>query len=234
MKSRLSSLVSLLLAACAFCILLTDAHAEAVDNDLQTWEIVTLRVEMPHKLLLYGEVQPRVGLEGSPDNNGLDRIILRPAVGYQLTPNVSLWQGYAWTPSFNPDYNSEHRLFQQLLVENKVKKLSLTNRSRLEERFIDGAGGTSVRARHMARVAYPLGKSGKWSAVGYDEFFVNLNDTRSGPQSGFDQNRVFVGLNRTLNERLNVEAGYLVNYLNRDNAEDKLQHVILAWVNVKL
>src|SRR5690606_2349588 len=99
--------------------------------------------------------------------------------------------------------------------DNKIRKLSLTNRTRLEERFIEDTGGASIRGRHMLRGSYPVGKSQKWSLVAYDELFVNFNSVSNGPASGLDQNRAFAGINRKLNEHANVEAGYMMNYVNR-------------------
>jgi len=205
--------------------------ALALDNELQHWEMVTLRVDAPHKLRLYAEVQPRGGLNAE----GMDRVLIRPAVGYQVTPNVSVWQGYLWMPLFREESGDEHRLFQQVLVENEWQRLKLINRTRLEERMSDNAGGTSVRARHMARLVYALGKSKKWSLVGYNEFFWNLNDTRRGPQAGFDQNRIFAGVNRKLGKAMNAALGYLLNHVNRQSpTDDKLNHVIMLTVNLHL
>jgi hypothetical protein len=214
----------------------TPVKAKDVENDLQQWTVVTLKKDLPHHFKLYIEAQPRTG----QNITHIDRLLLRPALGYQLTPSVSLWQGYAWTPTFmnskhKPDFNSEQRIWQQVLVENHFKHLDMTNRTRLEERFIEGAGNTAVRARHMLRLAYPLGSSEKWSLVGYEEAFVNLNDTRIGPQAGFDQSRTFFGLNRKINRHLNAEAGYMANYVNRHNpTPDKLNHVLLVGLNVQL
>lgn len=205
------------------------AWADDVDNELQNWDMVTLRVDAPRRLSLYGEAQSRTGLQ---KGEGMDRLLLRGAVGYRVTPWLSVWQGYGWTPSFRPQFNNENRLFQQLLLENHIKKLAVVNRSRLEERFIENAGATAVRFRHMLRLAYPLDKAQKWSAVTYDEFFVNLNRTPSGPQGGFDQNRLFVGLNRKLNKQVNAEAGYMMNYVNRHGGTpDKVNHIILLALN---
>ncbi len=227
--------ISLLLVLISFLVIgfsPNNAFAEEVDQEFQNWDIVTLRVDVPHRLRFYAEVQPRIGLSNSePQYSGFERLLIRPAVGYQVTPNLSIWQGYAWAPGFRPEFINENRIFQQVLLENHIKKLSLTNRTRLEERFIERAGGTSVRARHMIRASYPILRSQKWSLVGYDEFFVNLNDTDFGLQAGFDQNRVFAGLNRKFNDYANAEIGYLINYVDRKNASDKINNILLVGLN---
>lgn len=208
------------------------AWADDADNELQNWDMVTLRVDAPHRLSIYAEGQARTGF-GLEKNEGMDRLLARGALGYRVTPWMSLWQGAVWTPSYRPQFHNENRLFQQLLLENRLKKLIVINRTRLEERFIENAGATSLRFRHMVRLAYPLDKAQKWSAVTFDEYFVNLNRTPSGPRGGFDQNRLFVGINRKLTEQVNAEAGYMLVCVNRHQGmPDKTNHVILLTLNV--
>lgn len=208
------------------------AYGEEFDQDFQNWDMVTLTAPLsPNKKVLgYLEFQPRVGsLQDDPE---VTTTLIRPAIGYQVNKHLSLWQGYGWTPTYQPDFRNEHRIFQQGILTHEIKKLKLTNRTRLEERFIENAGGTAVRARHQLRLSYPLGKSRKWSLVAYDELFVNLNTVDRGPRGGFDQNRVFAGLNRTLGKRANMEAGYLNNYLRRHQAPDRMNHVLLLTLNL--
>lgn len=205
-----------------------------IEADLQSWNQITFTTPLsPNKKVLgYMEVQPRVSLLG-PDKPGpVAVLIVRPAVGYQLTQSLSVWQGYAWVPSFEDGMVNENRLWQQVLWNSKIKNLDVINRTRLEQRFIDGAGGTSVRARHMLRGVYPLGKSKKWSAVAYDELFINLNSTPAGPEGGFDQNRTFVGINRKLNEYVNMEAGYMANLIDFRGLV-RLNHIILFTLNFR-
>jgi hypothetical protein len=206
-----------------------------IDADLQSWSMVTLTTPLSpnRKVQGYFEVQPRVSLLGEHRPGPVAVLLVRPAIGYQLTKNFSVWQGYAWVPTFHPQMTEESRIFQQLLLHNRIKKLSLTNRVRLEERFIQGAGGTSVRGRHMLRGSIPIADSEKWSWVAYNELFINLNSTPQGPLAGFDQNRTFVGINRKLNRHTNMEAGYMANYVNYRDV-DRFNHIILLTLNLNL
>lgn len=236
MNNRLLGLLISLLFLC----LAGSVYAESVD-DLEQWTIVTLDAHVTPKIRLYAEAQPRIG-----DNlTHMDRLLLRGSAGYQVTKNFSLWQGYGWTPSFENLYvdenrftgkfNNENRIFQQALFENQWKKLKIVNRTRLEERFIENAGETAVRARHMLRLAHPIPKTKKWSLVVYDELFVNLNDTPRGPQAGFDQNRLFVGVNQKLSEYASAEIGYMNNPVNVFNhSTNRMNHIIMAGINFKL
>jgi hypothetical protein len=120
-------------------------------------------------------------------------------------------------------------------VESNPKKFKLTNRTRLEERWIKGTHGTSVRLRDMVRAAYPIGKSERWSMVGYNELFVNLNSVDNGPSSGIDQNRAFIGINHKWNQHVNAEAGYLNQWLiKKDPVADHMNHVIMLTLNFNL
>lgn len=200
--------------------------AQETENDLQSWSMVTLTTPIGHsKWKAYGEIQPRIG----NDIGHMERLLIRPAIGYQVTPHWSLWQGYGWTPLLNPGFRDEHRLFQQSLLEHQVGQWKIINRTRLEERFIERAGDTAIRARHMLRVTHPIGESKKYYWVGLDEAFVNLNDTNAGPKAGFDQNRLFTGVGRNLSKHAKLEGGYMFNYVNRpDPAADRINHVVLV------
>jgi hypothetical protein len=218
-------------------LMLSPVQADSgATEDLQSWNMVTLRAGLGQskKAQIYLEAQPRVG---NLDSSGTKRddfstLILRPAVGYQMNQYVSVWQGYAWVPTFQPGSRIENRIFQQLLIENLVKNLKLVNRTRLEERWLEGTNKTAVRFRHMARAAYPLGKSKKWSLVAYDELFINLNSVEHGPNGGFDQNRVFAGVNRQFNKQINAEAGYMNNLVNRKSpTPNHINHIILLTLN---
>lgn len=58
-----------------------------------------LTVKLPSSFLAYMEVQPRFA---DLDEEGhIDQLILRPALGYQLTENLSILQDYAWIGNFN-------------------------------------------------------------------------------------------------------------------------------------
>jgi hypothetical protein len=100
--------------------------------------------------------------------------------------------------NYEPNYTQEHRLFQQFIYSNKFSTFQLISRSRLEERWIQNTSGTAMRARTMLRVNFPLPTYPALALVAYDEIFVHLNTIRQGPAAGFDQNRIFLGINHTL------------------------------------
>jgi hypothetical protein len=214
-----------LLAAAGAALALTAAPspAHALDHDAQLWTQFFAQGYLVPKLRWYAEAQPRFG----NDVSEVDRLLLRPALGYQLTPALSLWQGYAWVPVFQPNYTSEHRLFQQALVETKFGPLNFISRTRLEERFLENADGVSLRVREMVRGVVRFGDSPLGVAV-YDEIFFNLNQPGGAPRRGFDQNRVFIGPNYKFSNVVQAEIGYMNNYVNNAAPrEDRMNHNIM-------
>jgi len=200
------------LIACGVALHLTTVAAPvcADESDTQQWTVITVDKDLSKRWRGFFELQPRFGQNIST----AERIIVRAAAGYRINSKLSVWQGYGWTPQLEPEFNNEHRPFQQLLFEDTLGKTRLTSRTRLEERFIDGAGGTEFRLRSLVRLSHPISADHRWAAVGYDEVFWNLNSTDRGPVSGFDQNRLFLGVSRQVNPELRVETGYLWNHVN--------------------
>jgi hypothetical protein len=221
---RLTFLLLLLL------FLLPTGFARSKSNDLGQWDAISLELPVSDK------VKASLDLQGRLNQNitSKDQLFIRPSIGYQVTPHVSLWQGYTWAPKFNDGMRNENRVWQQVLFEHSYKDIAITNRIRLEERFIANVPGTSVRGRHLFRLSKPFGHHKKWYLLTSNEFFVNINSKMGGPQSGFDQNRSFIGLGRKLTRHVSVEAGYQLQYVNERDTPDNLNHIGLVNLKVKL
>ena len=197
----------------------------AVENDLGLWTPVYIKLPINDKIKTSLEINPRI----QKNVTHINQLLVRPSIGYQLTKNLSVWQGYGWVTFYIPRFVREERLWQQLLHEKEFSKFTLTNRFRLEERFIQDISGVPLRARYLLRGLYPLGKSKKWAFVTADELFVNLDSHFRGPQAGIDQNRFFVGLRRKISENVSLEGGYQMQYINSlSPIVDKLNHIILV------
>ena len=236
---------SLLLSAVSFAQAPT-TNQDTFRQDFRLWTPTFLTVKLPSSFLAYMEVNPRFA--DLDDGGHIDQLLLRPAIGYQLTENVSIWQGYAWVGNFNQPHTppqspffEENRIYQQLNYTSKFESIKLLSRFRLEERWIEHADGTALRFRFMLRGAYPLPIAPEWAAVAYDEVFVGLNTVGTaqgkGPEAGFDQNRFFVGINRTFGKHFNMDAGYqnqLINSRSLPNLANQMNHVILLNFYINL
>ena len=219
----------------AGCMLWESAFSIAgseLTQDFRLWAPAYVNFPISGMVKGYMEANPRF----SDDASQIDQLILRPALGYQLTPTLSLWQGYAWIANYEPGYTQEHRIFQQLIYSNKFSSFKLLSRTRLEERWIQKAIGTAVRARTMLRGDFPLPAYPAVALAAYDEIFVNLNTIRQGPEAGFDQNRFFLGVNYTISPIFNVDAGYQLQVINTalSGLANQANHILLLQFFINL
>ena len=148
-----------------------------------------------------------------------------------------MWQGYTVGRFYSEATGTgrnEGDLWQQVLLTHKLHKLDLLAWSILEERFIeDTVGHVGIRFRQQVRGQYPISADKQWSAVVYDEYFANLNSLPSINKAGYDQNRVFVGINKKITPHVNMEAGYMLNTVNRFNKADQFNHIIMVQLNYR-
>jgi len=226
--NRILSKVRLLPALFAFFLINCiwgEVAWSAITHDGQFWIPLYNRVTLSEKFRGWFEVNPRFG-----DNiSEIDQLLIRPALGYQFTPSLSIWQGYAWITNYQPRFRDEHRLYQQVSYRRSFSSFKVFSRTRLEERFLQDARGAAIRARQMLRADFPFDKDQIWGSVIYDELFVNLNTVGSGPEGGFDQNRFFVGIHRKVNAHLSFDFGYQNQTINTrgPNIADRMNHIIL-------
>ena len=211
-----------------------------IKDDTQAWQILTLRGHLTKRFMGYLDTQNfEVNLTNKPGNSFHQthegQLVIRPALGFQLTKTLSVWEGFGWAPSYQPQFRNEFQAWEQLLYERHFKHLNVTNRIRLEHRYIENAGnGAALRMREQLRLAVPLGKS-KWSLVASDEGFYNLNSMPTGPKHGFNQNWFFVGIGRRLTKTLNLDVGYLNNFVRSDRPiPNRMNHVFFVLIACNL
>ncbi|HEX7783450.1 MAG TPA: DUF2490 domain-containing protein [Sphingobium sp.] len=219
------------LGAASFIGLTTQAHAET-RHDEQVWLNLTAMGPISGKLVYFAELQPRFG-------DGASRTvtaIMRGAIGWKLSPKVTVYQGYAHVvqPVAGGRDVNEERSFQQVSWNiGKPWGGELLSRTRLEQRWRSDGSDMGWRLREMLRFEKPLkpGTQGP-SALVYSEAFVALNDTDWGARSGFDQIRNFVGLEIPVKSATTIEAGYLNQYINQTGNRSRMNHAaaISLWV----
>lgn len=209
--------------------MLFGSGALASRQDFQTWTNITANGS-------FGLLDPnlkdfRFWLEGQGrfgnDSTTLSQGMVRPGLGYSVSKTASVWLGYAFIPTMDPftanEFN-ENRIWQQFLWTPQTPLGPLTSRTRFEQRFTT-APDVAYRFRQMFRLAYPLGFASGFMLVGWEEYFVNINSTGTF-KSGFDQNRVFVGVGYNVDENIRTEIGYMNQYINKDATDDFISHVL--------
>ncbi len=164
---------------------------------------------------------------GSVD--GMNQSIVRPGLGRSLSERITLWGGYAWVHNALADGDEfdEHRLWQQLLWSDSNPRRTILLRSRFEQRLLDSGDDLGLRFRQFVRFQKQLPQYSGFSLVAWDEVFFHLNDTDWGARSGFDQNRIFIGLGwtPTRDGRWRTEVGYLNQTINRSSAANQVNHI---------
>ena len=183
--------------------------AAQTTHDEALWVNGTVMGPIQGPIVFFAEVQPRIG-DGV---SRLSQLLLRPAVGVQLSKHVTVYQGYAHVtdPVENGPDRRENRLFQQVTWNvGTVGRLEVQSRTRLEERWRNDGDGMSLRARQMMRFEFPLAPGSKrLAALGSIEGFVGLKSAEWGGITGFDQVRTFIGVEIPLAGTSTLEAGYL-------------------------
>ncbi|TAL59808.1 MAG: DUF2490 domain-containing protein [Legionella sp.] len=201
-------------------ILCSFKTTSATQHDVQSWFNVTAignfnqKDNTDSKIKFWLEGQERVGDEVSR----FTQTLLRPGIGYSFNTNLSLWVGYAWTYTGLPLTSTpfaENRIWEQLLWVKSYDSVTLTSRTRIEQRFLQNNPKTAYRARQLFKVGIPLNHSPKWSLVSSEEVFIHKNNFNGPNSKGFDQNRFFIGIGYEFTPNLITEIGYMNQYIQR-------------------
>ncbi len=213
-------------AAIGAAALLSLSAAQArTRQDEQLWVNLTAMGAIKDDLIYFAEVQPRF----RDGMSRTDQVILRGALGWKLSPKLSVYQGYGYIvlPVVGAPDTGEHRSFQQVSwTIGSIAGGGFSSRTRLEQRWRPGDGDAGWRLREMLRYVRPFNEEGKGSkALVYAEGFVALNDTNWGARGGFDQLRTFLGLEIPVGAKSTIEAGYLNHYVNTAGPNNRMNHV---------
>lgn len=214
-------------AAIAF---LVAVPAYAADQDTQIWGAVNASFDVSEKIVVTLEGQARF----TDDAGRLGQALLRPSVGYRLGKNTTASLGYAYvdTDPVGPARTQEHRLWQQMAfrIAGDGKGLTVTGRTRLEQRWFEGRGDMGWRLRQQVRATMPL--SGKTRAVLWSEPFLNLDDTSWGQRSGLDRWRNSAGVSIPVSKVVTIEPGY-INQWVVVRGTDRVHHIGNLTLNAR-
>lgn len=105
-------------------------------------------------------------------------------------------------------------------------------RTRVEQRFFDGADRMELRVRQLVRYTQPFGSDIK---LAVDGEYLGLAQTRErGGNRPRDQWRARAILSAKVSERLTLGGGYMAVYTPRDGGRrDRLNHVPEAYITLK-
>lgn len=206
------------------------APAHAADEDTQIWTALSASADLGTGAVITLEGQTRL-TDGA---NRLGQYLIRPSIGLKLDQTTTVSIGYAFvhTDPLGPSRSNEHRIWQQLAfrVAGDGKGVTLTGRSRLEQRWLEGAGDMGWRFRQQFRMTGPL--AGKVRAVVGTEVFISLDDTSWGQTKGLDRWRNSVGIAVPLNPAITVEPGYINQWVMR-RGPDRVHHIANVSLSAK-
>ena len=156
------------------------------------------------------------------------QLLFRTGLVKEVGKGLSIAGGYCYAMTYpygvfaSKSNFPEHRIWEQIQLRKKVKKLELVSRVRLEQRFVyqpilvnasyeSGPAVYSTRLRMMERLSYPIFaatiQEHVFYATGFDEIFYGF-----GTQIGIhhlDQNRAFIGVGYVVRTFGRIELGYL-------------------------
>lgn len=195
------------------------------EEDGRYWFSLYTQGKLPAENFYWSmDTHPRWRNEGQQ----FDQLILRPAVFYKFNAKASVWLGYDTVVNHPPSQSAhrENRLWQQYQYQfDPIAEMTLTSRTRLEQRRREDFEDVGHRLRQMVRATTPSAWHPQLSWVVFDELFVNLNQTEWGVRRGIDQNRLFVGINWKFSDLSNVDFGYLNHFVNTRTV-DRENHVL--------
>ena len=157
-------------------------------------------------------------------------LLLRPGIGVEVFPWLSLWAGYGWIPVFDDasgGVRHEHRIWQQVTLTHRSPEVGITlqSRTRFEQRFSEAGSDVGLRIRQFVRANWRPSRDVPIGIAFWDELFLGLTETDWGTPTGIDQNRVFLGPFLQMESWARLEAGYLFVYLDRGTT-DTYAHVL--------
>lgn len=151
--------------------------------------------------------------------------LLRFGIDRRLKGNAMVTAGYAWIESFPYGAQpiaatfTEHRIWQQLILDQRAGRFYFQHRYRLEQRFLENPLAPEgdpqyrfrQRARYRAFVAIPLNRRTMEDQTlflaAYEEVFLGFG--KGIARNVLDQNRLYFALGWRFNPNVNLQLGYL-------------------------
>jgi hypothetical protein len=167
----------------------------AADEDVQLWQIMNVTGDLDRDTRLTVDASHR----WREDARGDEQQTIRVTFEQTVADGVRIGGGGA---VFEAAGNTEIRPHQQVILA--LGNIEL--RTRLEQRFFDGADRMELRLRQRAQFNQPLG--GGWRASLGGEWLGLLQSRRRNEGASTEQWRAQVGLSYRVGKRLELGANY--------------------------
>ena len=190
-----------------FSSLCFSSFAQNTNNQTGNWLMYFGQNRVSDKISIHSEIQYR---NHTVTPNNTEQLLLRTGINYHIE-TTTITGGYGHIGSYvylserkSPEVE-EHRIFQQLITINKIGRLKLEHRYRIEQRWVNKEFKNRLRYRIMAFIPLNKKKIEKGTVfIGlYDEIFMNTQQTY------FDRNRFYGALGYQINKLTGVQSGML-------------------------
>ncbi len=212
MKKLVSTLLLLI-------VLHPNEAQELGEDQLGAWYMYSGTHRVTEKL----SVDTAIQLWDYEPTNNFNLFLVLTGVEYSLTPNLitSIGYGYATIDQsfeniFLENRIKEHRLYEQVGVNNTIGKLRVNQRYRIEHRFLNGTNTTYLRHRNRYRLQLTLPLTDTFFVNFYDELFWHFEE------KPFNQNRLYAALGICMTANSKLQLGYLKHHFS-SKSYDRLQ-----------
>lgn len=229
MNSKIFVIAFLLTVLTTFSI-----QAQTV-NQFNSWWMYFGNHRISDKIWLHTEYQFRRSDFAADWQQSLARI----GVDYYLPNKTMVTAGYGWIVSFpygeqpiDLSFN-EHRIWQQLILQQSTGRFYFHHRYRMEQRFLENVSRNSSdekvtdgyrfrqRARYRLLVTVPLShktlEDNTLFFAAYDEPFLGFG--KGIQRNILDQNRLYFALGWRFTANTNIQMGYLNHYVVKSNGD---------------
>ena len=198
---------------CFLVIIMLPSPLFAQQGGVGNWLMYFGQNRLSQNFSIHSEVQYR-NHTALPIN--IEQLLLRTGLNYHFSTDAFATAGYGYIATHlyesaqtNPE-SEEHRVWQQLIMNNKLGKTKFEHRYRTEQRWVNGEYKNRLRYRLMMFI--PLNKPsvepGALFLGFYDEIFVNTKNTF------FDRNRLYGALGYQINQLTGIQLGLLHQQVN--------------------
>ncbi len=197
----------------AFLLILLPVSLLAQEGGAGNWMMYFGMNKLSEKFSLHTEVQYR---NHTIIPNEVEQLLLRTGLNYHFSKEAFASAGYAYIASYEfespqkPPESTEHRIWQQFILNNRIGPLKFEHRYRVEQRWVNN----DFRSRFRYRLMLFIPLNSKQIEAGsiflglYDEIFVNSKKTF------FDRNRLYGALGYQFNRTSNLQVGLLHQQVN--------------------
>ncbi|API87420.1 DUF2490 domain-containing protein [Francisella uliginis] len=214
-----------------YLIALNSAKAVNSDN-FQSWNNITVLGNLGFVDDRYSKILYEITYQERLANASLTsfQTLYRGGLGYSLNSKHSLWVGadYLVTRNLVPEEVNTNAIWQQYLYKDDYKELKYLFRARFEQLLISSANYLTLRVRLMIRGSYPISENKKWSIIGFNEYFQNLNGDGVVENASLIQNRAFAGFGYSATKNTNIELGYMNQFIHSSQRNDFMANILLV------